>query len=106
MPATVNSVALFEQALAEERRLELAFENHRFFDLLRYNTTLTTIKAVDVLKNHFAVEYATHYAQYPAPILTLSQLQANVTEEKLLLPIPQREIDTNPSLNIAQNAGY
>lgn len=106
LPATVNSVETFEQALAEERRLELAFENHRFFDLLRYNTTLTTIKAVDVLKNHFAAEYATHYAQYPAPILTLAQLQANVTAEKLLLPIPQREIDTNPSLTISQNAGY
>ncbi|GHB84826.1 RagB/SusD family nutrient uptake outer membrane protein [Persicitalea jodogahamensis] len=106
LPSTVNSVATFEQALAEERRLELAFENHRFFDLLRYNTTLTTIKAVDVLKDHFAAEYASHYAQYPAPILTLPQLQANVTADKLLLPIPQREIDTNPSLTIAQNTGY
>ena len=106
LPATVSSVATFEQALADERRLELAFENHRFFDLLRYNTTLTTIKAVDVLKNHFAAEYALHYAQYPTPILTLAQLQANVTTDKLLLPIPQHEIDTNPALNIAQNAGY
>jgi hypothetical protein len=105
LPATVNTVAAFEQALAEERRLELAFENHRFFDLLRYNTTLTTIKAEEVLKNHFAAEYATHYAQYPAPILTLAQLQANITAEKLLLPIPQREIDlTNGA--IAQNPGY
>ncbi|WP_019991217.1 RagB/SusD family nutrient uptake outer membrane protein [Rudanella lutea] len=106
LAATVNSVATFEQALAEERRLELAFENHRYFDLMRYNTTLTTIKAVDVLRNHFAAEYASHYAQYPVPILTLPELQANVTEQKLLLPIPQREIDTNPSLNITQNAGY
>ncbi len=106
LPATVNSITTFEQALAEERRLELAFENHRFFDLLRYNTTLTSIKAEQVLKDHFAAEYASHYAQYPAPILTLAQLQANVTAEKLLLPIPQREIDTNSSLTIAQNAGY
>lgn len=105
LPETVNTVAAFEQALAQERRLELAFENHRYFDLLRYNTTLTTIKAIDVLRNHFAAEYATHYAQYPAPILTLSELQANATTEKLLLPIPQREIDlTNGS--IPQNPGY
>ncbi|MEZ4903351.1 MAG: RagB/SusD family nutrient uptake outer membrane protein [Spirosomataceae bacterium] len=106
LPATVNTVAAFEQALAEERRLELAFENHRFFDLLRYNTTLTTLKAEQVLKNHFASEYTSHYALYPAPILTLAQLQANVSTDKLLLPIPQREIDTNPSLNITQNPGY
>jgi starch-binding outer membrane protein, SusD/RagB family len=104
--ATVNTVATFEQALAEERRLELAFENQRFFDLLRYNTTLTTIKVDQVLKNHFASEYTSHYALYPAPIFTLVQLQGNVTPEKLLLPIPQREIDTNPALNIAQNPGY
>jgi starch-binding outer membrane protein, SusD/RagB family len=104
--ATVNTVAAFEQALAEERRLELAFENHRYFDLIRYNTTLTTIKAEEVIKKHFATEYASHYALYPAPIFTLAELQAKTTPEKLLLPIPQREIDTNPALNIAQNPGY
>lgn len=106
LPATINTVTAFEQALADERRFELAFENHRFFDLLRYTTTMTSIKVDQVLKSHFATEYAAHYAQYPAPILTLVQLQGNVTAEKLLLPIPQREIDTNPSLNIAQNPGY
>ena len=106
LPATVNSVATFEQALADERRWEFAFENHRFFDLIRYNRTLTTIKAEDVLKSHFAREYSVHYSQYPVPLLTLAELQANVTSAKLLLPIPQREIDTNPSLGITQNPGY
>lgn len=106
LPSTVNSVDTFEQALADERRLEFAFENHRFFDLIRFNKTMTTIKVEQVLKNHFAKEYSTHYNQYPAPLLTLVELQANVTPEKLLLPIPQREIDTNPALNITQNPGY
>lgn len=106
LPATVNSVATFEQALANERRFEFAFENQRWFDLLRFNTTLTTIKAETILKNHFAKEYAKHYAVYPPPILTLAQLQANVTNDHLLLPIPQHEIDTNTGLAIAQNPGY
>ena len=106
LPATVNSIATFEQALADERRFEFAFENQRWFDLLRFNTTLTTIKAETVLKNNFAREYARHYATYPPPILTLAQLQANVTTEHLLLPIPQRELDTNTQLAIAQNPGY
>jgi hypothetical protein len=37
---------------------------------------------------------------------TLAQLQTNVNANKLLLPIPQREIDTNTGLKIAQNPGY
>ena len=106
LPATVNTVELFEQALSNERRFEFAFEHQRWFDLLRFNTTLTTIKAEDVLKSHFSKDYAKHYGIYPAPRLTLLELQNNVTPNKLLLPIPQREIDTNTGLKIEQNPGY
>jgi starch-binding outer membrane protein, SusD/RagB family len=104
--AGITSVKLFEDTLSNERRLEFAFENHRWFDLLRYGTTLTTINAVDAMRAHFAKEYNVHYKDYPAPALTLAQLQANVTLEKLLLPIPQREIDLNTQLVIPQNPGY
>lgn len=105
LPATVNTVALFEKALSQERRLELAFENQRFFDITRFNKTMTTITAEQVIKDHFAYEYAKHYAKYPAPALTLLQLQANVTADRLLLPIPQHELDTNPG-KIEQNPSY
>lgn len=104
--ATLSSVALFEQALSKERRMEFAFENQRWFDLVRFNTTLTTISAEQTIKDQFTREYARHYSQYTAPTLTLAQLQANVTKDHLLLPIPQREIDTNTSLVIPQNPGY
>lgn len=106
LPASVNTVALFEKALSDERRLEFAFENQRWFDLLRFNTTLTTIKAEATIKNHFAYEYAAHYSNYLAPTPTLAELQANVTANRLLLPIPQHEIDTNTQLTIEQNPGY
>lgn len=106
LPATVTTVALFEQALSTERRLEFAFENQRWFDLLRFNTTLTTITAEQTIKNHLAREYAKHYALYPAPTATLAQLQALVDANHLLLPIPQYEIDTNTQLVIPQNPGY
>ncbi len=106
LPATVNTVALFEQALSNERRLEFAFENQRHFDLIRFNKTLTTITAEQTIKDHFAKEYAKHYANYPAPRLTLAELQSNVNANRLLLPIPQREIDTNTGLKIEQNPGY
>lgn len=106
LPASVNSVATFEKALADERRLEFAFENHRWFDLVRYNTTLTTISAEQTLKDHFAHMYVVHYSRYLAPTPTLAELQANVTRDHLLLPIPQHEIDTNTQIVIAQNPGY
>jgi hypothetical protein len=105
--ATITSVAQFEQALSNERRIEFAFENQRWFDLVRFNTTMTTVRAVQTMKDHFADEYYTHYRIYVAPAPTLNELYANVsTPGRLLLPIPQREIDTNTQLAIAQNQGY
>jgi hypothetical protein len=102
----INSVKLFEDTLSSERKIEFAFENQRWFDLVRFGTTLTTINAVSAMRTHFEKEYPVHYKDYPAPALTLAQLQGNVTLEKLLLPIPQREIDTNTQLAIPQNPGY
>lgn len=104
--AGITSRKLLEDTLANERRVEFAFENHRWFDLLRYNATMQTIKAEDVMKAHFAKEHPVHYALYPAPAPTIEELQARVTRERVLLPIPQREIDTNPRLQSQQNPGY
>jgi len=105
--SNITSVGQFEQALSTERRIEFAFENQRWFDLVRYNTTMTTVTAVQTMKDHFADEYYTHYRTYVAPAPTLAELYANVsTPGRLLLPIPQREIDTNTQLKIEQNPGY
>ncbi|WP_154647882.1 RagB/SusD family nutrient uptake outer membrane protein [Pedobacter arcticus] len=97
-PALTNATT-FKAALLNERRLELAFENQRFFDMVRFG------EAVDIMKNYYSAEYSTHYGKYK-PQIALADLQANVTTQKLLLPIPQREIDTNTQIEIAQNSGY
>lgn len=101
-----STPAAFEKELTDQRRLEFAFENHRWFDLVRYGTTLANIDPVQILKDHFAYEYAAHYSTYTAPVPTLAQLQGFVITNRFLLPIPQREIDTNTQLVIPQNPGY
>ncbi|SMC93767.1 RagB/SusD family nutrient uptake outer membrane protein [Pedobacter nyackensis] len=99
---TINAIttsAQYLNALLNERRLEFAFENQRFFDLIR------TGQAITVIKNHYALEFDSHYKAY-RPAFTLAELQSNLTAEKLLLPIPQRELDANDQIKIVQNPGY
>lgn len=102
-PGTGNSSITddeqFTDALLNERKLELAFENQRFFDLVRFG------KAITVLKQHFATEYPEHYSRI-TPTISLETLQGQVTEDRLLLPIPLREITTNNQLDLQQNPGY
>ena len=104
--ADITTIAQFETALANERKFELAFENQRWFDLLRYNTTLTTIKVEQVMKDHLTYMYPLHYGLYPSPRLTLAEMLVFVNTNRMLLPIPQREIDNNTTIVIKQNPGY
>ncbi|MFH6601875.1 RagB/SusD family nutrient uptake outer membrane protein [Maribacter algicola] len=83
--ATVTNQAEFRLAIENERRWELAFENHRWPDLVR------TGRALEVINSH-----VTETSNIP---LTLS-----ISTNQLLYPIPQNEIDTNPAL--VQNPGY
>jgi hypothetical protein len=105
-PQTVDE---FYKYLSRERRFEFAFENQRWFDLVRFNTTLKPHFAEDVLKSHFTYMYnakgGNHYNQY-LPIIILDVLLSQVNQDHLLLPIPRREIDNNTNIVIAQNPGY
>jgi hypothetical protein len=78
------------EVVANERKHELAFENHRWHDLLR------TGKAIEVM---------TEYAAYIKSVDRMIPANGyNISQEKLLYPIPYREIVTNP--DITQNPGY
>lgn len=68
--------ALLEEII-RQRRIELAFEGHRFFDLKRLGRDLSK---------------SPHYNQ------------VNFTDTRILPPIPQGDVDGNP--NLKQNAGY
>jgi len=95
----ITNATDFLTALLDERRVEFAFENQRFFDLVR------TGQALNVIRAYYASEYTAFYGKY-TPVIPLATLQANINTDKLLLPIPQREIDTNNEITITQNPGY
>lgn len=79
---TDRPAILSKDALLAERRVELAFENHRFFDLVRFG------EADAVLSAHALVM---GYGSY--------------NSRMLLLPIPAREINLSRG-TMTQNPGY
>lgn len=86
LPASVTgSVDAMADAVLHERRLELAFEGHRWFDLVR------TGKVFDVM-NSLNDRDVGRLPMDP------------VSEFNVLLPLPQSQIDINP--NLVQNPGY
>lgn len=82
----VTTQAAFRDAIIQERRVELAFENRRWYDLVRSD------RAVTVMNAHGQQEKALH-PNHPAA-------SYQVTTNKLLLPIPQREVTLD---NLPQN---
>lgn len=77
------------EAISREQRVELAFENHRWFQLLR------TGQAVEVMTEHGIEE--------KARLNRLSDASYNIQPYKLLFPIPAREIRLN---GFEQNPGW
>jgi hypothetical protein len=71
-PTTAVSQDEVIQAIMDERFLELAFEGHRYYDLVRTGKLLETVD--------------------------------RAIADKILWPIPQRDIDQN--INLIQNPGY
>lgn len=92
---TAGSQDQMKTAILLERRLELAFEGQRWDDLVRAG------KAVEVMSNLNEYTYTCENGiQGPAVKMDYS----HCNEQRLILPIPQFEIDANP--NLAQNSGY
>lgn len=94
----IPALSDFMQELMNERRRELAFENQRWFDLLRAGN------AAEHMKNHIQVEEFSFYNGYKGDNVPRESDVGN--PNRLLLPVPQREIDTNNRTPIVQNVGY
>lgn len=87
----------FRDALAHERRVELAFENHRWFDLVR------TGKAVEVM-TAFGIKEKANPTLTPPDFLPYDEESFVLDENELVYPIPSNELVINP--NLKQNPGY
>ena len=70
-----------KQELLDERRVELAYENQRMYDLIRFNEAINVLSAFSDANGY------------------------NFTGTDLLLPIPQREINLSNGV-LTQNPGY
>jgi hypothetical protein len=77
---TTTDKAVMKAAIIKERRMELAFEGHRWFDLIRIDN------------GNYAINFFHSIGR------------TNATKERLLWPVPQEERDDNPL--ITQNPGY
>ncbi len=96
-PSQLPDQESFREAVAQERRVELAFENHRWFDLVR------TGKAVEVM-TAFGIEEMANPTLVPPDFIAYGPQSFQITQDKLLYPIPINELDLNP--NMTQNPGY
>jgi starch-binding outer membrane protein, SusD/RagB family len=81
-----NGDALLNDILLE-RRKELAFEGHRYWDLTRYNK--------DVVRENLA-------GNYPGNV----PLVIAAANFRRILPRPQAELDANPGIRSQENPGY
>ena len=96
-PVTASGKDAFRTAVQREWRVEFAFEDHRFWDIRRWNIGSDTQKQIDGVQIVRGVEKKDY---------------SRITVEKRvwsdymnLYPIPQSELFCNPNLN-PQNTGW
>jgi len=89
-PTTSPGKDALRDMIIHERRIELAFENHRWFDLLR------TGKAIEVM-TEYGKELKQQYSY-------LSPDSYKIEEYRLLYPLPRSEVERNELLE--QNPKY
>jgi hypothetical protein len=89
VPVITDPNALTIDVILHERRMELAFEGHRYFDLVRTGKAIEKISYALLTK----IDYDTQINR-----------TGPIESYQLLLPIPVTEIEKDPTLS--QNEGY
>ncbi|WP_420321289.1 RagB/SusD family nutrient uptake outer membrane protein [Flagellimonas sp.] len=104
MPPVTESGDALRQRYRNERRVELAFENHRWYDIVRWQI------GEDVLAQPALGVTITRDSSVNPPVDTFSYGDRVIDDLRIwdpkmsFLPIPRSEIEASPSLT--QNPGY
>ncbi len=94
---TVTTQSDFREAVRREWRVEFAFEDHRFWDVRRWDIGQATQGQID------GVEITRSGGKYDYKRMTVET--RTWTARQNLFPIPQSELFCNPNLN-PQNTGW
>ena len=96
---TTTDPAQFLAAVKHERRIELAFEDHRYWDLLRWKEATTVlnrpVRGLEITKDGAGNFIYT----------TVNVAERTFSEKNYRLPFPRAEI-VNSNGTLTQNAGY
>lgn len=99
----INAAVLTRELVRRERRVELAFEGLRYFDIKRWDLGLTVMTGPYYGSRLGTVNQTTGKVTWK-PGYILVENRKFYPERKYLLPIPQSEIDVNSKM--IQNPGY
>ncbi|KAA6300520.1 MAG: RagB/SusD family nutrient uptake outer membrane protein [Candidatus Ordinivivax streblomastigis] len=95
--------------IRHERKVELAFEGHRYWDVRRWRTAVTDLSR-DFSGLRYILDYNSYMAGTPKyKLMILDKIDGSVTsplfrEENYYLPITQERTSNNPKL--VENPGY
>lgn len=76
----------------KKRRKELVMESHRFYDAMRLGLTLNRKKTPGEGTDHY--------------LNSTDLISPNWNDYRIILAIPQAEVDVNPNIQGQQNLGY
>ncbi|MDN5204358.1 RagB/SusD family nutrient uptake outer membrane protein [Fulvivirgaceae bacterium BMA10] len=100
MPDITETGSALVDRYRNERRVELAYENHRFFDILRWQIAEDVLSGpsmgITIVNNNGALSY-----DYSREVLATRSFDAS---KHYRFPIPRSEI--NKSSGLTQNPGY
>lgn len=100
MPDVTESGPDLLRRIQNERRIELAFEGHRYHDVRRWKIAMDVLN-VNAKKMQVTLDPVTSEKTYTVTDLLPAR---GFNERNYLLPIPQSEIERNK--NMEQNPGY
>lgn len=87
----------FREKVRNERRIELAFEGHRFYDIRRWK-----IAGTEEVRNIYGVKITKNGDSFSYEKVLLNKMYWN--DKMFLFPFPQNEVYMNP--NLGQNPGW